>query len=136
MFPPRDFMCLYGLSVIIQARRDLERELMDHQSKQADPEVERRLKKKVQKYKAVLMDLQDELEHERDMRGNSAILKSLRNQLEDLQASETTAVKAQKRLQGEVDDLQVQTDELSRAKMEVCFCVWSVGEGPDTISQA
>ncbi len=92
---------------------------MEYQSKQADPEMEKKLKKKVQKYKALVMDLQDELDHERDMRSNSAMVKSLRNQLDDLQASESTAVKAQKRLQAEVDDLQVQSDEITRSKMEV-----------------
>lgn len=97
----------------------MERELLEYQSKLGDPEVEKKLRNKVRKYKTLLQDLSDELEHEREMRGNSAMVKSLRNQLEDLQASEQTAVKAQKRLQDEVDDLQMQSDELSRIKLEV-----------------
>jgi len=97
----------------------MERELLEYQSKLGDPEVEKKLRNKVRKYKTLIQDLSDELEHEREMRGNSAMVKSLRNQLEDLQASEQTAVKAQKRLQDEVDDLQMQNDELSRIKLEV-----------------
>ena len=97
----------------------MEREILDYQSKQGDPEVEKKLRKKIQKYKALVGDLQNELQHEQDKKSTSAIVKSLRNQLEDLQASESSAVKAQKRLQGEVDDLQVQNDELMRTKMEV-----------------
>ena len=93
--------------------------MLEYQSKLGDPEVEKKLRNKVRKYKTLLQDLSDELEHEREMRGNSAMVKSLRNQLEDLQASEQTAVKAQKRLQDEVDELQMQSDELSRIKMEV-----------------
>jgi len=62
----------------------------------------------------------NQLEHEREMRGNSSIVKSLRHQLEDVQASETSASKAQKRLAVEVEELQVQVDELSRNKHEVC----------------
>ena len=77
----------------------------------------------MKKYKTLVDDLQDELEHEREMRSNSAMVKSLRNQLEDLQASELAAVKAQKRMQGELEELQVQLDEQTRAKIEVSVCV-------------
>ena len=97
----------------------MERELIEFQSKMADPEMEKKLRKQVKKYKALLEDAQSELERLRDSRGNSAIVKSLRNQLEDLQASETSANKAQKRLQAEMDEMIIQNDELSRTKIEV-----------------
>ena len=108
---------------LAQARRDMEREMAEYQNRLGDPEVEKKLKAKVRKYKTLLQDLTQELEHEREMRGNSAMVKSLRNQLEDLQASERTAVKTQKRLQEEVEELQTQSDELTRTKMEV-WVVW------------
>lgn len=108
---------------LTQARRDMEREMAEYQNRLGDPEVEKKLKAKVRKYKTLLQDLTQELEHEREMRGNSAMVKSLRNQLEDIQASERTAVKTQKRLQEEVEELQTQTDELTRTKMEV-WVVW------------
>lgn len=97
----------------------MEREMAEYQNRLGDPEVEKKLRTKVRKYKTLLQDLTQELEHEREMRGNSAMVKSLRNQLDDLQASERTAVKAQKRLQEEVEELQTQSDELTRTKMEV-----------------
>ena len=105
----------------------MERELIEFQSKMADPEMEKKLRKQVKKYKALLEDAQSELERLKDSRGNSAIVKSLRNQLEDLQASETSANKAQKRLQAEMDEMIIQNDELSRSKIEVlhnlhCVC--------------
>lgn len=103
----------------------MERELLEYQSKLGDPETEKKLRKMLRKYKALLEDTQEQLEHEREMRSNSAMVKSLRNQLEDLQASETSAVKAQKRIQGELDELLAQNDELTRVKIEVCI-IWSV----------
>ena len=66
------------------------------------------------------------------MRSNSAMVKSLRNQLEDVQASELSAVKAYKRLQGELEDMQAHNDELTRSKMEVrqsCACLESLLAG-------
>ena len=103
----------------LQARRDMERDLIEFQSKMADPEMEKKLRKQVKKFKALWEDSQAELERLKDSRGSSAIVKSLRNQLEDLQASEATASKAQKRLQAEIDEMIVQSDEMSRSKIEV-----------------
>ena len=97
----------------------MERDLIEFQSKMADPETEKKLRKQVKKFKALWEDAQAELERLKDSRGSSAIVKSLRNQLEDLQASEATASKAQKRLQAEMDEMIIQNDELSRNKIEV-----------------
>ena len=51
------------------------------QSKYSDPEAERKLRNKVKKLKALLLDAQEELEHERETRSNSAALRSLRSQV-------------------------------------------------------
>ena len=103
----------------MQARRDLEREMLDYQSKLGDPETEKKLKRQLKKYKALLEDTQEQLEHERDQRGNSASIRALKNQLEELQSSETAAVKNYKRLQGDMDELQIQYDDIARSKNEV-----------------
>lgn len=97
----------------------MERELLDYQARMENVESEKKLRNKVRKYKAVIEDLQDELEREREMRSNSAAVKSLRNQLEEAQTSEAAALRVQKRVQGEMEELQLQCDELGRAKMEV-----------------
>ncbi len=114
-------ICSNNVNVLffVQARRDLERDMLEYQSKMGDPEVEKKLRKQLKKVRALYQDTVEQLEHEREMRGNSAMVKSLRNQLDDLQTSETASSKAQKRLQGEVDELQAQVDELSRSKIEV-----------------
>ena len=91
-----------------------------------DPEVERKLKKQVKKFRALLKDAQDELNHERETKNNPAALRSLRSQLEDYEMREVAASKAQKRLQSETDELQAQFDDLSRIKLEVSYCVGSV----------
>ncbi len=67
-------------------------------------------------------DAQEQLEHEREMRGNSSIVKSLKNQLEEVQTSEASSVKSYKRLQGDMDELQLQYDEVVRSKSEVRAC--------------
>lgn len=97
----------------------MERELLEYQSRLGDPETEKKLKKQLRKVKALLEDTQEQLEHEREMRGNSAIIKSLKNQLEEIQSSESSAVKNYKRLQGDMDDLQLQYDEVLRNKTDV-----------------
>ena len=105
---------------IKQGRRDAERELAEFQARMSgDPEVEKKLRKQIKKYKALLEDAQEALEHEKESRNNAAVLRSLRSQLEDFELREATAVKAQKRLQSDMDELQAQCDEVSRLKIEV-----------------
>jgi len=112
----------------MQAGRDIEREMLDYQSKLGDPETEKKLKRQLKKYKALLEDTQEQLEHERDQRGNSASIRALKNQLEELQSSESAAIKNYKRLQGDMDELQIQYDDIVRGKNEVCENEW-VGVG-------
>lgn len=83
--------------------------------------MERKLKKQVKKFKALLKDAQDELEHERETKNNPAALRSLRTQLEDYEMREVAANKAQKRLQADIDELQAQCDDMTRVKIEVSY---------------
>lgn len=66
-----------------QARREVEREFSVLQGKMQDPEMERKLRNKVKKLKALLVDAQEELEHEQQMRNNSAAVRSLRSQVRE-----------------------------------------------------
>lgn len=84
-----------------------------------DPENEKKLKKQIRKYKVLLEDTQEQLENERDKRSNASVVKSLKNQLEELQASEATALKNYKWLQGDMDEMQGRYDDLVREKSEV-----------------
>ena len=78
------------------------------------------------KLNIILQDMKEELELEREKSSKSAALKTLRAQLEESQESELSASKAQKRLQGELEDLQTQYDDLTRNKMEVSSQLGSV----------
>lgn len=93
--------------------------MLEYQSKLGDLETEKKLKKQVRKYKALLEDTQVQLEHEREMRGNTAIVKSLKNQLEELQTSEASTIKNYKWLQGDMDELQGRYDDTMKCKTEV-----------------
>lgn len=97
--------------------------MLEYQGKMGDPENEKKMKKQIRKYKALLEDTQEQLENEREKRSNAAVLKSLKNQLEELQTSEASAVKNYKWLQGDMDELQGRCDDLLRGKTEVCVCV-------------
>lgn len=93
--------------------------MLEYQSKLGDPETEKKLKRQVRKYKALFEDTQEQLDHERDMRGNTSVIKSLKNQLEEAQASEASAVKNYKWMQGDMEDLRNRYDDTSRTKNEV-----------------
>ena len=73
----------------------------------------------MRKYKALYEDAQEELEHERESRSNASAMRSLRSQVEELEMRESAAIKTQKRLKGEMDEVQAQCDELTRVKLEV-----------------
>ena len=61
----------------------------------------------------------EELERLRDSSKTSALVRSLRNQLDEQQANNQASVKSLKRVQDELDDSVVQVDELTRAKLQV-----------------
>ena len=48
---------------------------------QGDPEAEKKLKKQVKKLKALLLDAQEELQHERENRSSAGTIRSLRTQV-------------------------------------------------------
>ena len=61
----------------------------------------------------------EELERLRDSSKTSALVRSLRNQLEEQQASTQASVKSLKRVQDDLDESVVQVDELTHTKLEV-----------------
>ena len=97
----------------------MERELAQYQNRIGDPEVEKKLRKQVHKFKALLQNANEELERLRDSSKTSALVRSLRNQLDELQANDQATVKSLKRVQEELDESIVQNEELTRTKMEV-----------------
>ena len=89
------------------------------QAQVGDSENERALRKQLRKTRALLNDVQAQLEYEQNSSKSSNMVKTLRMQLEDAQMNEEASHKQHRRLQNEYDELQTQNDELVQVKMEV-----------------
>jgi len=103
----------------------MERQVAELQAQVGDSENERALRKQLKKTRALLHDVQTQLEYEQNSNKSSGMVKTLRMQLEDAQMNEETAHKQHRRLQNDYDELQVQNDELTQKKMEVIF-IWYI----------
>ena len=97
----------------------MERQVAELQAQVGDSENERALRKQLRKTRALLNDVQAQLEYEQNSSKSSNMVKTLRMQLEDAQMNEEAAHKQHRRLQNEYDELQTQNDELVQVKMEV-----------------
>ena len=97
----------------------MERQVAELQAQVGDSENERALRKQLRKTRALLNDVQAQLDYEQNSNKSSSMVKTLRMQLEDAQMNEETAHKQHRRLQNEYDELQVQNDELVQTKIEV-----------------
>ena len=97
----------------------MERQVAELQAQVGDSENERALRKQLRKTRALLNDIQAQLECEQNSSKSSNMVKTLRMQLEDAQMNEEAAHKQHRRLQNEYDELQTQNDELVQVKMEV-----------------
>lgn len=97
----------------------MERQVAELQAQVGDAENERALRKQLRKTRALLNDVQAQLEYEQNSSKSSNMVKTLRMQLEDAQMNEEAAHKQHRRLQNEYDELQTQNDDLIQVKMEV-----------------
>ena len=97
----------------------MERQVAELQAQVGDSENERALRKQLRKTRALLNDVQAQLEYEQNSSKSSNMVKTLCMQLEDVQMNEEAAHKQHRRLQNEYDELQTQNDELVQVKMEV-----------------
>ena len=99
----------------------MDRQVAELQAQVGDSENERALRKQLKKTRALLNDVQTQLEYEQTSNKSTNMVKTLRMQLEDSQMNEEAAHKQHRRLQNDYDELQVQNDELMQKKMEVIF---------------
>ncbi|CAK8693065.1 unnamed protein product [Clavelina lepadiformis] len=108
-------------SSIQKQKRELEQEVKDSRDQEAhghDVEMERRLRRDLKRYKALLADAQTMIDHLKADVVNKQQMKQLKAQVEDLQYTSSSAVKSRKAIELEVEDLQTQLEEVSRAKQE------------------
>nr|CAB3264151.1 unconventional myosin-XVIIIa [Phallusia mammillata] len=102
-------------------RRDLEQELADLKNSGIgahDVEMEKRLRRDLKRYKALLADAQTMIDHLKADVVSKQQMRQLKAQLEESEYTCAAAVKSRKSIELEVDDLQAQLEEVSRAKQD------------------
>nr|CAD7431187.1 unnamed protein product [Timema monikensis] len=108
---------------LLREKHELERRLatMDEEGRTKEALQEEqllRLRRDLRRNKVLLRDAQTMLERSRGDSPSKAILRQLRNQLEDTDFARTIAVKAKQALEMDLADLQTTLDEVQRAKSE------------------
>ncbi|KAK6192213.1 hypothetical protein SNE40_003722 [Patella caerulea] len=98
----------------------LERQLLELGSRepQRDIDNEKRLKRHLKKTKALLHDASTTLHKQKTADGVKSQIAQLRNKLDDAEFSSAAAIKGKKRMELEMQDLNQQIEDLSRAKQE------------------
>ncbi|CAN8015382.1 unnamed protein product [Ixodes persulcatus] len=101
-------------------RQELERRLGELSAlpPPRDPQVERRLRRDLRRTRALLQDAQQRLEGTRDGQAARALLRQLKNQLEDAEFAKTAAMKARQGAEMELQEVQCQLEEVLRTKNE------------------
>ncbi|TSM28205.1 Unconventional myosin-XVIIIa [Bagarius yarrelli] len=104
---------------VLRERRDLESKLLSTQDQvsQRDVETEKRLKKDLKRTKALLVDAQLMLDHLKSNAPSRREISQLKNQLEESEFNCTAAMKARKSMELEIEDLHIQMDDISKAKI-------------------
>ncbi|CRL01848.1 CLUMA_CG015407, isoform A [Clunio marinus] len=110
-------------TLLVREKHELERRLnmledQDRAERAAEEAATQKLKKDLRKCKALLRDAQTQLERSKADGTGKAIIRQLRNQLEDAESARTVAIKARQTAESELSDLQTSLDEIQRAKYE------------------
>ncbi|KAB5543295.1 hypothetical protein PHYPO_G00077420 [Pangasianodon hypophthalmus] len=106
---------------VLRERRELESKLLNAQDQvgQRDVEMEKRLKKDLKRTKALLVDAQLMLDHLKSNAPSKREISQLKNQLEESEFTCAAAVKARKSMELEIEDLHIQMEDISKAKMSL-----------------
>uniref|UniRef100_A0AAY4CUI8 Myosin XVIIIAb n=1 Tax=Denticeps clupeoides TaxID=299321 RepID=A0AAY4CUI8_9TELE len=106
---------------VLREKRELESKLLTSQDQlsQRDVETEKRLKKDLKRTKVLLADAQIMLEHVKNNAPSKREIAQLKNQLEESEFTCSTAVKARKAMELEIEDLHNQVDDITKTKMSL-----------------
>ncbi|XP_053502054.1 unconventional myosin-XVIIIa isoform X6 [Ictalurus furcatus] len=106
---------------VVRERRELESKLLNAQDQVShrDVELEKRLKKDLKRTKALLVDAQLMLDHLKSNAPSKREISQLKNQLEESEFTCAAAVKARKSMELEIEDLHIQMEDISKAKMSL-----------------
>ncbi|XP_049324747.1 unconventional myosin-XVIIIa isoform X3 [Astyanax mexicanus] len=106
---------------VLREKRELENKLLSAQDQvsQRDVETERRLKKDLKRTKVLLGDAQVMLDHLKNNAPSKREISQLKNQLEESEFTCSASVKARKAMELEIEDLHIQMEDMSKAKMSL-----------------
>ncbi|XP_059511193.1 unconventional myosin-XVIIIa isoform X6 [Stegostoma tigrinum] len=106
---------------ILREKRDLENKLstVTEQVSERDFETEKRLRKDLRRTKALLADAQIMLDHFKNNAPSKREIAQLKNQLEESEFTCAIAVKARKAMEVEMEDLHLQIEDTSKAKVSL-----------------
>ncbi|XP_072099405.1 unconventional myosin-XVIIIa isoform X10 [Mobula birostris] len=104
---------------ILREKRDLENKLavVSEKVSERDFETEKRLRKDLRRTKALLADAQIMLDHFKNNAPSKREIAQLKNQLEESEFTSAAAVKARKSMEVEMEDLHLQIEDISKAKV-------------------
>ncbi|XP_050097140.1 uncharacterized protein LOC126578527 isoform X4 [Anopheles aquasalis] len=110
-------------TLLLREKHELERRLssledQDRAERAAEEATMQKLKRDNRKYRALLRDAQSQLERAKGDSAGKALVRQLRNQLEDAESARAVAVKARQTLEVELQDAQMLIEETSRARNE------------------
>uniref|UniRef100_A0A182MBR1 Uncharacterized protein n=1 Tax=Anopheles culicifacies TaxID=139723 RepID=A0A182MBR1_9DIPT len=108
---------------LLRDKHELERKLasledQDRAERAAEEAMVQRLKRDARKYRALLRDAQSQLDRAKGDSASKALVRQLRNQLEDAESARVGALKARQVLEGELQDAQMLLEETQRARNE------------------
>ncbi|XP_035792067.1 uncharacterized protein LOC118466598 isoform X4 [Anopheles albimanus] len=110
-------------TLLLREKHELERRLssledQDRAERAAEDAMVQKLKRDNRKYRALLRDAQSQLERAKGDSAGKALVRQLRNQLEDAESARAVAVKARQTLEVELQDAQMLIEETARARNE------------------
>lgn len=110
-------------TLLLREKHELDRRLASlTESQRGDRAAEeaqlQRLRKDLRRTKALLRDAQTMIERYRADGTSRAVLRQLRNQLEDAECARSNAVKAKQAVEGELNEVQAQLEEAQRQRHE------------------
>ena len=108
-------------TLLLREKHELERRLNnleenDRHEKAVEEAMVQKMKRDLRKYKALLRDAQSQLERAKSDGAGKAMIRQLRNQLEDVEGARAMAVKSKQTAESELQDVQLQLEEAQRAR--------------------
>lgn len=110
-------------TLLLREKHELERRLnsleeQERSDRANDEAALQKMRKDLRKYKALLKDAQTQIERAKGDSAGKALIRQLRNQLEDVEASRCLALKARQTAEAELTDVQTSLEEAQRARYE------------------